>query len=150
MVSHQDANSRSSLPPPALAKPRWSANGLWVAGGPLPGCRWTKGITTLAFSDLPRRCFADDCAEYWRRGVGCAPIPSTTADRIHSDALLNEITTIPDNFVLVLDDYHVIDSKPVDQASPFCSSTCRHKCTWSSPPARIQIYPWPGYAPGAN
>ena len=30
--------------------------------------------------------------------------------------LLNEITTIPDNFVLVLDDYHVIDSKPIDSA----------------------------------
>ena len=26
-------------------------------------------------------------------------------------ALLNEITTIPDNFILVLDDYHVIDAK---------------------------------------
>ncbi|MEA2573318.1 MAG: hypothetical protein QOH93_616 [Chloroflexia bacterium] len=34
-------------------------------------------------------------------------------------ALLNEITTIPDNFVLVLDDYHVIDSKPVDHALTF-------------------------------
>ena len=34
-------------------------------------------------------------------------------------ALLNEITTIPDNFVLVLDDYHLIDSKPVDQALTF-------------------------------
>ena len=33
--------------------------------------------------------------------------------------LLNEITTIPDNFILVLDDYHVIDSKPVDQALTF-------------------------------
>src|SRR5207253_2824558 len=31
-------------------------------------------------------------------------------------ALLNEITTFPDNFVLVLDDYHVIDAKPVDLA----------------------------------
>ena len=31
-------------------------------------------------------------------------------------ALLNEITTIPDNFILVLDDYHVIDAKPVDDA----------------------------------
>src|SRR5450755_4109350 len=31
-------------------------------------------------------------------------------------ALLNEITTLPDNFVLVLDDYHVIDAKPVDIA----------------------------------
>src|SRR5207249_6883733 len=31
-------------------------------------------------------------------------------------ALLNEITAIPDHFVLVLDDYHVIDAKPVDHA----------------------------------
>ena len=34
-------------------------------------------------------------------------------------ALLNEITTVPDDFVLVLDDYHVIDSKPVDNALTF-------------------------------
>jgi LuxR family maltose regulon positive regulatory protein len=34
-------------------------------------------------------------------------------------SLLNEITTIPDNFVLVLDDYHVIDAKPVDHALTF-------------------------------
>src|SRR3990172_13284220 len=27
-------------------------------------------------------------------------------------ALLNEITALPDNFILVLDDYHVIDAKP--------------------------------------
>ncbi|PKO15701.1 MAG: helix-turn-helix transcriptional regulator [Chloroflexi bacterium HGW-Chloroflexi-10] len=33
--------------------------------------------------------------------------------------LLNEIATMPDNFVLVLDDYHVIDSKPVDEALTF-------------------------------
>jgi LuxR family maltose regulon positive regulatory protein len=34
-------------------------------------------------------------------------------------ALLNEITTIPDHFSLVLDDYHLIDSKPVDNALAF-------------------------------
>jgi LuxR family maltose regulon positive regulatory protein len=33
--------------------------------------------------------------------------------------LLNEITTVPDNFILVLDDYHIIDSKPVDQLLTF-------------------------------
>jgi LuxR family maltose regulon positive regulatory protein len=33
--------------------------------------------------------------------------------------LLNEITTLPDHFVLVLDDYHVIDSKPIDEALTF-------------------------------
>src|SRR5437763_8182134 len=31
-------------------------------------------------------------------------------------ALLNDLTTIRDQFVLVLDDYHVLDAKPVDQA----------------------------------
>ncbi len=34
-------------------------------------------------------------------------------------ALLNEITAIPDHFVLVLDDYHVIDSKAIDEALTF-------------------------------
>jgi LuxR family maltose regulon positive regulatory protein len=34
-------------------------------------------------------------------------------------ALLNEITTVPDHFILVLDDYHVLDSKPVDEALTF-------------------------------
>ncbi|MCJ7520245.1 MAG: AAA family ATPase, partial [Anaerolineaceae bacterium] len=33
--------------------------------------------------------------------------------------LLNEITTISDNFILILDDYHVIDSKPVDAVLTF-------------------------------
>jgi LuxR family maltose regulon positive regulatory protein len=34
-------------------------------------------------------------------------------------ALLNEITTIEDDFVLVLDDYHVIDARAVDDALDF-------------------------------
>jgi LuxR family maltose regulon positive regulatory protein len=34
-------------------------------------------------------------------------------------ALLNEIATIPDNFILVLDDYHVIDAKPIDNTLGF-------------------------------
>ncbi len=34
-------------------------------------------------------------------------------------ALLNEIALRPDNFALVLDDYHVIDSKPIDNAITF-------------------------------
>jgi LuxR family maltose regulon positive regulatory protein len=33
--------------------------------------------------------------------------------------LLNEITTISGNFILVLDDYHVIDARPVDHALTF-------------------------------
>ncbi len=34
-------------------------------------------------------------------------------------ALLNEVTTLPDDLVLVLDDYHVIGAKPVDAALTF-------------------------------
>jgi len=34
-------------------------------------------------------------------------------------ALINEIVTIPDNFIFVLDDYHILDSKPVDNAIAF-------------------------------
>src|SRR5438045_4886505 len=36
-------------------------------------------------------------------------------------ALLNEITTLPDHFVLVLDDYHVIDAIPLDQSVTYLS-----------------------------
>ena len=34
-------------------------------------------------------------------------------------SLLNEIITIPDSFILVLDDYHIIDAKGVEQALAF-------------------------------
>jgi LuxR family maltose regulon positive regulatory protein len=33
--------------------------------------------------------------------------------------LLSEIITFPDNFILVLDDCHMIDAKPVKNAIPF-------------------------------
>ena len=50
-------------------------------------------------------------------GVLQSPQPPPTESIL--TALLNEITTIPDNFILVLDDYHIIDSKPVDNALTF-------------------------------
>jgi LuxR family maltose regulon positive regulatory protein len=50
-------------------------------------------------------------------GVLQSPQPPSTESIL--TALLNEITTVPDDFVLVLDDYHVIDSKPVDHALTF-------------------------------
>jgi LuxR family transcriptional regulator, maltose regulon positive regulatory protein len=33
--------------------------------------------------------------------------------------LLNEISTLPEKFILVLDDYHLIDAKPIDDALAF-------------------------------
>lgn len=46
-----------------------------------------------------------------------SPLPPPT-ELVLTD-LLNEITACPDNFVLVLDDYHVIDAKPVDDVVGF-------------------------------
>src|SRR4028118_375918 len=46
-----------------------------------------------------------------------SPQPPSTESTL--TALLNEISTIPDDFVLVLDDYRVIDAKPVDDALTF-------------------------------
>ena len=50
-------------------------------------------------------------------GVLQSPQPPPTESIL--TALLNEISAIPDNFVLVLDDYHVIDAKPIDDALTF-------------------------------
>jgi LuxR family maltose regulon positive regulatory protein len=58
-------------------------------------------------------------------GVLQSPQPPSTESILTS--LINEVTTIPDNpsagsgrgFVLVLDDYHIIDSKPVDNILAF-------------------------------
>jgi len=50
-------------------------------------------------------------------GVLHSPQPSPTASIL--TALLNDLTTISDHFVLVLDDYHVLDAKPIDHALTF-------------------------------
>src|SRR5512135_12421 len=50
-------------------------------------------------------------------GVLQSPQPPPTESILTT--LLNDITTISDSFILVLDDYHVIDSQPVDQALVF-------------------------------
>jgi LuxR family maltose regulon positive regulatory protein len=62
-------------------------------------------------------------------------------------ALFNDITTRPDTFILILDDYHVLDAKGSTRRSPFCSSTCHRRCTWSLPPVRIHNSLLPGSAP---
>ena len=51
--------------------------------------------------------------EYWQ--------PSTQPPSIETilTTLLNEISAIPERLILILDDYHSIDSQPVDQALAF-------------------------------
>ena len=50
-------------------------------------------------------------------GVLQSPQPPDTEALLTT--LLNEIDTLPHNFILVLDDYHLLDSQPVDQALNF-------------------------------
>jgi len=53
---------------------------------------------------------------YWSRGGGALQSPQSPPTESILTALLNDITTVPDNFVLVLDDYHVLDAKLLDTA----------------------------------
>lgn len=46
-----------------------------------------------------------------------SPQPPATESLLTT--LLNELTAIPDSFVLVLDDYHTLNSKPIDHALTF-------------------------------
>jgi len=46
-----------------------------------------------------------------------SPQPPPTESTL--TALINDITAIPDDFVLVLDDYHAIDARPIDDALAF-------------------------------
>jgi LuxR family transcriptional regulator, maltose regulon positive regulatory protein len=46
-----------------------------------------------------------------------SPQPPTT--EVILTAFLNEIVTVPDDFLLVLDDYHLADARPIDDALAF-------------------------------
>ena len=103
-----------------MAKPPWSANGLQVASD-------TVAWLSLDEGDNDPTCFLaylvaalQTIAANIGKGV-LAILQSPQPPSIESilTTLLNEITAIPDNFILVLDDYHVIDSKPVDEALTF-------------------------------
>jgi len=65
-------------------------------------------------------------------------------------ALINEITTVPESFVLVLDDRHVIDSKPVDEALAFLLEHLPPRMHLVIATREDPHSPWPGSASGAN
>ena len=103
-----------------MVKPRWSANGSPVAERPVAWLSLDEGDNDptrfLTYLVAALQTIAANIGE----GV-LAVLQSPQPPPIESilTALLNEITTIPDHFILVLDDYHVIDSKPVDEALTF-------------------------------
>ncbi|MGB3634024.1 MAG: LuxR C-terminal-related transcriptional regulator, partial [Rubrobacteraceae bacterium] len=94
----------------------------WVSGSQMP-TDWLsldKGDSDLtrflAYLVAALQTVAPDVGEGVLAMLG-SPQPPPTESIL--TALLNEITTIEDDFVLVLDDYHVIDAEPVDSALAF-------------------------------
>ena len=77
-----------------------------------------------------------------------SPQPPSTESIL--TALLNEITTVPDNFVLVLDDYHVIDAKPVDYALTFLIEHLPPQMHLVIATREDPLSPWPVYVSGVN
>ncbi|MHB1131412.1 MAG: LuxR C-terminal-related transcriptional regulator [Chloroflexota bacterium] len=70
----------------------------------------------LAYLAAALRTIAADIAEGVLAALQSPQPPSIEAVLT---VLLNGISTVRDNFILILDDYHVIDAKPVDDALSF-------------------------------
>ena len=77
-------------------------------------------------------------------------IPPAAGHRGAPDALLNEIAAIPDDFILVLDDYHMIDARPVDDALAFLLEHQPPQMHLVIATREDPHLPWPAYAPAAN
>ena len=94
----------------------------WVAGGQRP-VAWLSldegdndPIRFLTYLVASLRTIAPTVGE----GVLSAlQSPQPPSPESILTALLNDLTTIPDHFVLVLDDYHVLDARPVDLTLTF-------------------------------
>lgn len=74
-------------------------------------------LQTLALNQVPsgREGIANNIGEEVLSTLQSPPPPAEAILTV----LLNEISALPGNFVLVLDDYHVIEAKPVDLALTF-------------------------------
>jgi len=94
----------------------------WVAGQPRP----TAWLSLDGGDNDPSRFLAylvtalQTIAENTGEGVlGLLQSPQPPPTESILTALLNEITAIPDDFTLVLDDYHTVDARPIDDALTF-------------------------------
>jgi hypothetical protein len=90
------AESRPA-PPPDRAVERWIASGLWQR--------------------------TEDDPSFDPAAFGKSALVSEWIAAIHLKLILatflNEVITIPDPFILILDDYQLIDAEPIDQALSF-------------------------------
>src|SRR5512134_2084443 len=96
----------------------------WVAGSGSPAAwlsldeRDSDPTRFLSYLVAALQTIAPNLGEGLREVLQAAQSQPPPTESILT-ALLNEITTIPDHFILVLDDYHVIDSRVIDEALTF-------------------------------
>lgn len=79
-----------------------------------------------------------------------SPIPQPPPTESILTALLNEISTIENDFVLVLDDYHVVDARMVDDALAFLIEHLPPGMHLVIASREDPNLPWPGCEPGAS
>ena len=96
------------------------------------------------------RVKSKDCASVGAGVLAALQSPQPPPTEALLTALLNEITTVPDNFVLVLDDYHLIEAKPVDQALAFLVEHLPPQMHLVIATREDPHLPLARYAPGAN
>jgi LuxR family transcriptional regulator, maltose regulon positive regulatory protein len=126
----------------------------WIAscGRPVAWLSLDEGDNDpIRFHLLPADAALQDRRRILERGLLAAlqsPQPPSTESIL--TALLNEITTIPDHFILVLDDYHVIDSKPVDRPLTFLLEHLPPQMHLVIATREDPHLPLARYAPGAN
>jgi len=79
-----------------------------------------KALQTLALQSPQKGSKAEGIKADIGEGL-LAALQSPQPLRIETilTTLLNEISTLPEPFLLILDDYHLVDSQPVDQALTF-------------------------------
>jgi LuxR family maltose regulon positive regulatory protein len=75
---------------------------------------FVAALQTLVLSEIE-----GTTADIGERVLGMLQSPQSPPTELVLTTLLNEIASIPDIFILVLDDYHVIDAQPVDDALIF-------------------------------
>ena len=114
------ANSRSFPRRPALARRRWSANGSLPRNKKSPGSRLEEDdhevSRFLVYLLSALQTVAPDVGKGLVEALHSPQPPPI--DPILT-TLLNEIAVLPDDLLLVLDDYHLVDSSEVDSALTF-------------------------------
>jgi LuxR family transcriptional regulator, maltose regulon positive regulatory protein len=72
----------------------------------------------LAYLNAALQTISTDTGNWVVGGMQTTP-PQTAIPEFLLTTLLNDVTTIPHSFILVLDDYHLIDAYPIDRALTF-------------------------------